>query len=132
MKNRSETKKQRFESLLDSYAIAAYLSERLLDSGLLERKVKVGSSVNRADEILSVLTPIFAYDIRVANSIIQHLKDPSFAEGDFFTSSINIANAYFDELKTRGAKWDYSDLEDLFIEYRQRAESEMELERNRW
>lgn len=132
MTDKNATDKERFNSLLDSYAVAVYLSGQLLDSGILERKIKIGNDTKRVDEIMRVLVPFLANDLRAANRKLAGLKNPEFAHGDFFNSSLDIANAYFDDLATKGSEWEHADLENLFTEYKRQAEEEMELARNRW
>lgn len=123
---------QQFDSLLNNYAVAVYLSGQLLDSGLLERKIKVGNNVERLNEITRLLVPFLANDLRTAQRKINGLKNPDFAKDEFFSSSLDIANAYFDELASKGSEWEYADLEDLFIEYRSQAEASMESERDNY
>lgn len=123
-------RKIRFDRLLDNYATALHISYQLLDSGILERKIKVGNNVD-IDKLIRELTPAFAYDIRRAEKIKGMIKSTS-NFGDYHGSALDIANAYFDELHIRGSEWEYADLADLFDAYKAEAEEELEEDKERY
>ncbi|MES2631202.1 MAG: hypothetical protein V4611_04555 [Patescibacteria group bacterium] len=125
-KNVLDTK---FEKLLDYYAIAVYLTYELLDSTLLERRIKVGNDPERINDLINQFVPSFASDIRQADSIKGAIQSVHTIDR-YSGSALDIANAYFYELDTRGAEWEYSDLVDLFTEYKERAEKYLEQQRN--
>lgn len=128
----ADTKKERFEALLDSYALALHLTNQIMDSGLLEKKIKLGSDVEKISEFVRTLLPRLASEIRVANNVKRQIISTSYNEGIYFRSSADIAQAYFDELAARGGEWEFADLEGLFLKYKTLAEEETEYERNGW
>jgi hypothetical protein len=129
--NNTDTKQARFEKLLDTYAIALHLTYQVLDSGLLEKKIKVG---NRSDDISATvryLIPAFACDLRQADLEKEAIKDiRSYDEIEHFGTAVELATAYFDELQARGNEWESADLEDLFMEYKVSAEKQLEEDRD--
>ncbi len=103
-----------------------------MDSGLLENKIKLGSDAEKISEFVKKLLPRLASEIRVAENVKKQIISTSYNEGIYFRSSADIAQAYFDELASRGEEWEFADLKGLFLEYKAHTEEEMELERNRW
>lgn len=126
-----DDKQARFEKLLDTYAVALHLSYKLIDSGLLEKKIKVG---NKSDDISGVIRqfiPAFASDLREAELNKERIKDVhSYDDIEYFGSAVDLATAYFDELQLRGSEWENADLKDLFAEYKVRSEKQREEDRH--
>lgn len=121
----SKSKQARFEELLNNYAVASYVTDQLMTSGLLEKKIKLGVDVDKIDNFVEVVLPYIANSIRRGNKLkASKIKDPYEAK--------DIANAYFTELNTYGGEWEYADLEDLFINLKEDAEQEIEDDKDRW
>lgn len=131
MNTNDNTKQARFDKLLDYYAIGLHLSYKLIDSGLLEKKIKVG---NRSDDISATvrqLIPAFASDLRQADLEKEAIKDiHSYDEIEHFGTAVELATAYFDELQARGNEWENADLKELFMEYKVNAEKQLEEDRD--
>lgn len=127
-KNTTATKQTRFEKLLDHYAVALHLTYELLDSGLLESKVKIGNDTDKVNGLVKQLLPAFAADLREAEEWKDIIKSPHNYD-KYFGSAVDIANAYFDELRTRGREWEYADLQDFFADYKATAEEVVEKDR---
>jgi hypothetical protein len=126
----SSDKQARFEKLLDYYAVGLYLSYKLIDSGLLDRKIKVGTDTDNIEALIRRFIPAFASDLRQADQEKEIIKHVGNFGMDYFGSAVDIATAYFDELRVRGNEWEYADLRDLFADYRARAEKQMEKDRD--
>lgn len=125
-------KQARFEKLLDYYAISLYLSYKLVDSGLLERKIKVGNKGDDISATIRQLIPAFATDLRQAEQEKEMIKSIENFGIDYFGSAVDIATAYFDELQARGNEWENADLQDLFADYKAQAEKERDEDRERY
>lgn len=122
-----DSKKQaRFEKLLDYYAIGLFLSYKLIDSGLLEKKIKVGIKSDDISSTVRQFIPAFASDLRQADQEKEIIKRVENYGIDYFGSAVELATAYFDELQARGNEWENADLRDLFADYKERAEKRME------
>ncbi len=126
------SKQDRFERLLDHYAIALHITYQILDSGLLERKIKVGNDSKRIDELVGLFLPSLANDLRRAEKIKGVIKSIDNHGTHYFGSAVDLADAYFTELNTHGGEWEYADLEDLFFEYKIAAEEALEQGRERY
>lgn len=120
----ADTKQSRFEKLLDTYAVALHLTYRILDSGLLEKKIKVGSDADKITDLVRHMLPVMANDIRYAEKINGAIKSTD-RSAKYHKGALDIANAYFYELNTHGGGWDHADLEELFTEYKEKAEVEL-------
>ncbi len=121
------TKQARFDKLLDNYAVALYMTYQLLDSGLLEKKIKVGIDVDKINKLVEALVPALANDLRRGEKIKKAIVTNSY--DDYVNSALDIANAYFTELNTYGGEWENADLVDLFTNYKEQAEREAEEEK---
>jgi hypothetical protein len=126
----TDTKQARFDKLLDYYAAGLYLSYKLLDSGLLEKKIKVGNDVGKIDDMVRRLLPAFAADLRQADLEKESIKSIHSYGIEYFGSAVDLATAYFDELQARGNEWENADLQDLFEDYKARAEEQKEKDRD--
>lgn len=126
----TKDKQARFDKLLTYYATSFYLAYKLLDSGLLERKIKVGSDTDKINALLRALIPAFATDLREAEQAVDEIKDID--NITYSASAIELATAYFDELNARGNEWEYADLKELFTDYMNKAKQELEDDKERW
>ena len=121
------SKKARFDKLLDNYAVALYMTYQLLDSGLLEKKIKIGVDVDKINQLVGAFVPALANDLRRAEkiklAIVKNCYD------DYANSALDIANACLTELNTYGGEWENADLVDLFTNYKEQAEQEAEAEK---
>lgn len=129
MTNKND-KQARFEKLLDYYAIGLSLTYKLLDSGLLEKKIKVGMRSEDIDALVRQLLPAFASDLRQADLEKESIKSIYSYGIEYFGSAVDLATAYFDELRARGSEWENADLQDLFADYLERAEKQKEEDRD--
>lgn len=120
----NNNRQARFEKLLDNYAVALHLTYRVLDSGLLEKKIKVGNDVDKITSLVRHMMPAMANDIRYAEKIKGEIKNTD-RSAKYHEGALDIANAYFYELNTYGGEWEYADLEELFTGYKEEAEEEL-------
>ena len=129
--NKSETTKQeRFEKLLETYAIALHLTYQIMDSGILESKIKLGNDAEQITNFIRKFLPAFANDIRYAERVKGSITNTSTSARQH-EGALDIALAYFDELNVNGSSWEFADLEDMFIEYKNQAEGAIEAMKER-
>ncbi len=129
MNGKGSTKQARFEKLLDYYAVGLYISYKIIDSGLLEKKIKVGYKSDDINALIRQFIPVFASELRQADIEKEAIKDIRNDEIEYFGSAVEIADAYFDELRIRGNEWENADLRDLFADYKIRAEKQRDEDR---
>ena len=91
----------KFEKMLNHYAIAVHLSYELLDSSLLERKIKLGNDIEKINNLVSHLILSLASDIRQADKVRGVITSVQGYPG-YERSALDIAEVYFYELETRG------------------------------
>lgn len=87
--------------MLNHYAIAVHLSYELLDSSLLERKIKLGNDIEKINNLVSHLILSLASDIRQADKVRGAITSVQGYPG-YERSALDIAEVYFYELETRG------------------------------
>ena len=101
-----EDKKSRYLKLRATYLLAYSLSSALVDSGLLEKKIKTGKwDSDRFQKVWRDITVRFANEIRVNAKEEYEL-----------VADIAAHEAYMDELRQRGDEWVEADLESIFRE----------------
>lgn len=105
----------RFNRLLEDYAVALHVSDRLMDSGLIEKKIKIKDHELFTADLVSRL----AFEIRDAKRRVKAIiNKPS--------DALVIADAYFIELSVRGLEWEQADLRDLFEHFHATAKARHE------
>lgn len=108
---------KRTEKLAKQYVIALRLTNQIIDSGILERKIKV--TTKNFEEIRRPLLAAMAADLR-------------YAEKNSDTLSLDIhdrlcvTEAYFDELAARGDEWEYADLRQDFLTWQRSIQKQLE------